>query len=298
MACIENVLGGHAPSATAVAADEHTDREPRPDVRLQCPSSALQDSAESWGHPRLPLRPPFSLLRDLTREQLDRPSERTGSCIPVNCSRALNPLYGPPPAAAEEALATAEVNSSAGLTGQRQREQDSNHVSLEFSGGSPALMVGGKRVSSGSIERDGSNARLYVALPRGQGFFPSRGPQVRGPLHIPTLRSGIMMEVPPGSKRITSKERLARVSFPTGGPRHPVENWPRSMTLSSSTSGLPSCATAHCFIPPRPHSFNPLLAMPIAFVPPPLFGPPMPSYFASFPSWGMPAPASSNRVNN
>uniref|UniRef100_A0A8D1DH33 Proline rich 32 n=1 Tax=Sus scrofa TaxID=9823 RepID=A0A8D1DH33_PIG len=298
MACTENVLGAHASSATAVAAEEHAHREPRPAVQLQCPSSALQGNSESWGHPRLPLRPPFGVLTDLAREQLERPSERTESCIPVNCSRALNPLYRLPPAAAEEALATAEVNSSEGLAGQRQRGQDSIHVSQEFSGGPPVLMVGGTRVSNGSTERGGSSARLYVALPRGQGFLPSRGPQVRGPPHIPTLRSGIMMEVPQGSKRMTSKESLAQVSFPPGGPRHSVENWLRPVPLSSSTPGVPSCATAHCFIPPRPRSFNPFLAMPIAFAPPPLFGPLMPSYFANFPSWGMPAPACSNRENN
>ncbi|XP_030700710.1 proline-rich protein 32 [Globicephala melas] len=298
MACTENVLGGHAPSPTSVAADEHGTPELRPGVPLQCPSSMQKDDVESWGLPRVPLRPPFNVLADLAREQLERPSERTGSCIPVDDSRALNPPYEPPPAVAEESLATAEVNSSEGLAGRRQRGQDSINVSREFSGGPPALMVGGTRVSNGGTERGGSNAKLYVALPRGQGFFPSRGSQVRGPPPIPTLRSGIMMEVPPGNTRVTCKERLAHVSFPLGGPRHPVENWPRPMPLSSSTPGLPSCTTAHCFIPPRPPSFNPFLAMPMAFAPPPIFGPPLPSYFANFPSWGMLAPASSNRENN
>ncbi|XP_057574804.1 proline-rich protein 32 [Hippopotamus amphibius kiboko] len=298
MACIENVLGGHAGSPTAVAADAHGNREPRRAMPLQCPSSMQKDDAESQGHPRVPLRPPFNVLTDLAREQLERPSERTGSCIPVDGLRTLKPPYGPPPAVAEESLATAEVNSSEGLVGRRLRGQDSINVSREFSGGPPALMVGGTRVSNGGTERGGSNARLYMTLPRGQGFFPSRGPQVRVPPHIPTLRSGIMMEVPPGSTRGTGKERLARVSFPLGGPQQPVETWPRPMALSSSTASLPSCTTAHCFIPPRPPSFNPFLAMPIAFAPPPIFGPPLPSYFANFPSWGMPAPASSNRENN
>ena len=233
------------------------------------------------------------MLSDLARDRLERPSERTGSCIPVDGSRALKPPYGPPPAVAEEPLATGEVNSSEGPAGWRQRGQDSiNKVSQEFSGSPPALMVGGTKVSNGGTERGGSNAGLYVALPRGQGFFPSRGPQVRGPTHISTLRSGIMMELPPGSTRVTGKERLARVSFPLGGPRHPVKNWPRPMPLASSTTGLRSCTTAHCFIPPGPPSFNPFLAMPMAF------GPPLPSCFADFPSWGMPAPASSNRENN
>lgn len=288
-------LGGHAPSPTAVAAAENGNREPRPRLPFQCP----KDDAGSWGHPRVPLRPPFKVLSDLARDRLERPSERTGSCIPVDGSRALKPPYGPPPAVAEEPLATGEVNSSEGPAGWRQRGQDSiNNVSQEFSGSPPALMVGGTKVSNGGTERGGSNAGLYVALPRGQGFFPSRGPQVRGPTHISTLRSGIMMELPPGSTRVTGKERLARVSFPLGGPRHPVKNWPRPMPLASSTTGLRSCTTAHCFIPPRPPSFNPFLAMPMAFAPPPIFGPPLPSCFADFPSWGMPAPASSNRENN
>ncbi|XP_058392663.1 proline-rich protein 32 [Diceros bicornis minor] len=298
MSCTENVLGGHVPSPIAVAADEHGNQKLHPDVLLQCPSSTLKDDAESWGHPHVSLRSPFNVLNHLAGEQLERPLERTGSCIPVNSSRALQHQYGPPPAVAEESLATAEVNSSEGLAGGRQRGQDSINVSQEFSGGVSALMIGGTRVSNGGIERGGSNARLYVALPRGQGLFPSRGPQIRGPPHIPTLRSGIMMELPPGKQRMASKERLAHVSFPLGGPQHPVENQPRPIPLSSSTPGLPSCASAHCFIPPRPPSFSPFLAMPIAFAPPPIFGPPLPSYFANFHSWGMPAPASSNRENN
>ncbi|XP_006181510.1 proline-rich protein 32 [Camelus ferus] len=296
MACIENVLGGHAPSPLAAAADERGNRKPRADAPLQCPSALLKDDAESWGHPPGPLRPPFNVLGDLAREQLERRSERTASCIPVDS--VLKHPYGPPPAGAEESLATAEVNSSEGLAGRRQRGQDSINVSQEFSGGPPALMVGGTRVSSGGPERGGSNARLYVALPRGQGFFPPRGPQGRGPPHIPTMRSGIMMEVPLGNPRMAGKERLAHVSFPLGGPRQPAENWPRPLPLSSSTPGFPSCATAHCFVPPRPPSFSPFLAMPIAFAPPPIFGPPLPSYFAGFPSWGVPVPASSNRENN
>ncbi|KAB0372274.1 hypothetical protein FD755_016066 [Muntiacus reevesi] len=289
MACIENVLGGHAPSPTAVAAAENGNREPQPGLPLQC----LKDDAGSWGHPRV------KVLSDLARERLECPSERTGSCIPVEGSRALKPPYGPPPAVAEEPLATGEVNTSEGPAGWRQRGQDFvNNVSQEFSGSPPALMVVGTKISNGGTERGGSNAGLYVALPRGQGFFPSRGPQVRGPPHISTLRSGIMMELPPGNTKVTGRERLAHVSFPLGGPWHPVENWPRPLPLASSTAGLPSCATAHCFIPPRPPSFNPFLAMPIAFAPPPIFGPPLPSCFADFPSWGMPATASSNRENN
>ncbi|CAD7666802.1 unnamed protein product [Nyctereutes procyonoides] len=299
MACIENVLGGHAPSPSGVVANECGIREPHPDdVSLPCSSSMPKGDVEPWGHHRVLLRPPLTVLTDLAREQLERPSETAGACIPVDSSRAHKHPYGPPPAVAEESLATAEVNSSEGLAGWRLRGQDSINVSQEFSGSPPALMIGGARVSSGGTERGGNNARLYMALPRGQGFFPPRGPQIRGPPHIPTIRSGVMMELPLGNTRMTSKERLAHVSFPQGGPRHPVENWPRSLPLSSSTPGLPSHPTAHCFISPRPPSFSPFLAMPIAFAPPPIFGPPLPSYFANFPSWGMPAPAPSNRENN
>ncbi|CAK7312751.1 Proline-rich protein 32 [Vulpes lagopus] len=160
-------------------------------MSLQCSSSMPKGDVEPWGHHRVLLRPPLNVLTDLAREQLERPSETAGACIPVDSSRAHKHPYGPPPAVAEESLATAE-----------------------------------------------------------------------------------------------------------GGPRHPVENWPRSLPLSSSTPGLPSRPTAHCFISPRPPSFSPFLAMPIAFAPPPIFGPPLPSYFANFPSWGMPAPAPSNRENN
>ncbi|XP_008061666.1 proline-rich protein 32 [Carlito syrichta] len=298
MACTENVLGDHAPSSIVVAVDKNGNRELCCNIPLQCPTSMLKNNAETWGHPHVPLRPPVNGLTDLERQQLERPSKRTGSYIPVNSSRALRHLYVPPPAVAEESLATVKVNSSEGLASHRQKGQDSINVSQEISGSPPALMVGGTWVSSGSTERAGNNAKLYVTLPQGKGFFPARGPQVRAPPHIPTLRSGIMMELPSGNTRMACKGRLACVSFPLGDPRHRVDNWPRPIPLSSSTPGLPSCSTAHCFIPPRPLNFNPCLAMPIAFAPPLIFGPPLPSYFTHFCSGGMPAPASSNREHN
>ncbi|XP_022374328.1 proline-rich protein 32 [Enhydra lutris kenyoni] len=298
MACIENVLGGHAPSPNGAIANECGMRESRPDdMSLQRPSSMPKDDEEAWGHHWVLLRAPVSVLTDLAREQLERPSETAGACIPVNSSRAHKHPYGPPPVVMEESLATTEVNSSEGLAGWRLREQDSINVSQEFSGSPPALMIGGARVSSGDTQRGGNNAKLYLVLP-GQGFFPSRGLQVRGPPHIPTVRSGVMMELPPGNTRMASKERLAHVSFPPEGPQHPVENWPKPLPLSSSTPGLPSHPTAHCFISPRPPSFSPFLAIPIAFAPPPIFGPTLPSYLANFPSWGMPAPELSNREKN
>ncbi|KAL0588523.1 Proline-rich protein 32 [Plecturocebus cupreus] len=108
MACIENVLGGHAPSPMVVAVDENGKQELYHDMRLQCLSSKLEDDAEPWGQPQVPLRPSVNVLTDLAREQLECPSERTGSCIPVHSLRALIHPYGPPPAVAKESLATAE----------------------------------------------------------------------------------------------------------------------------------------------------------------------------------------------
>ncbi|XP_012520298.1 PREDICTED: proline-rich protein 32 [Propithecus coquereli] len=297
MACIENVLGGHAPSPIVVAVDKNGNRELRHDMPLQCPNSIPKEDGEPWGHPHIQLRPPINVLTNLAREQLERPSQRTGSCIPVDSSRALRHQYGPPPAVAEESLATAEVNSSEGLAGWRQKGQDSI-VSQEVSGSPPRLLVGGTRVSTGGTERGGNNARLDLTLPRGKGFFSPRGPQVRGSPHLPSLRSGILMEVPPGNTRMYSKGRLAHVSFPLRGPRHPVDNWPRPIPLSSGSPGLPSCSIAHCLIPPIPPSFNPFLAMPIAFAAPPMFGPLLPSHFAHFHSGVMPAPVASKREHN
>ncbi|ELV11978.1 hypothetical protein TREES_T100017358 [Tupaia chinensis] len=260
-------------------------------MTLQFPSCRPKDDAEAWGQPRIPLRPPFSVRTHLKIEQLEHPSEKIGSCIPVLSSRPLRQPYGPPPAVAEESLATVKVNSSKVLPGQKQKGQDSINVSLEVSGGFPALMVGGTSVIN---EKGGNNARLYVPLPQGKGVFSPRGPQVRGPPHIPTLRSGVMMEVAPGNTRMACQARLAHVSFPLGSPWHPMDNWPRPVPMTSGSSGVSSCSTAHCFLPPQAPSFNPFLAMPIAFAPPLIFGPPLP-YFTHFLSRGMPAPVPSNR---
>ncbi|XP_017705612.1 PREDICTED: proline-rich protein 32 [Rhinopithecus bieti] len=298
MACIENVLGGHAPSPLVVAVDKNGNQELHHDMPLQCLSSKPEDDTEPWGLPQVSLRPSINVLTDLASEQPECPSERIGSCIPVHSLRALRHPYGPPPAVAEESLATAEVNSSDALAGWRQEGQDAINVSWEVSGGPPALIVGGTKVNNGGTERGSNNARLYVALPQGKGFFSPRGPQVRGPSHIPTLRSGIVMEVSPRNTQIACRGKLAHVSFPLGGPCHPMHNWPRPIPLSSSTLGLPSCSTAHCFIPPRPPIFNPFIAMPLPFAPPPIFHPPLPSYFVHFHSGGMPAPASPNREHS
>ncbi|EHH61206.1 hypothetical protein EGM_19161 [Macaca fascicularis] len=298
MACIENVLGGHAPSPLVVAMDKNGNQELHLDMPLQCLSSKPEDDTEPWGLPQVLLRPSVNVLTDLASEQPECPSERTGSCIPVHSLRALRHPYGPPPAVAEESLATAEVNSSDALAGWRQEGQDAINVSWEVSGSPPALIVGGTKVNNEGTERGSNNARLYVALPRGKGFCSPRGPQVRGPSHITTLRSGIVMEVPPRNTRIACRGKLAHVSFPLGDPCHPMHNWPRPIPLSSSTPGLPPCSAAHCFIPPRPPIFNPFIAMLLPFAPPPIFHPPLPSYFVHFHSGGMPAPASPNREHS
>ncbi|CAD7673547.1 unnamed protein product [Nyctereutes procyonoides] len=186
-----------------------------------------KDDAEPWGHHRILLRPP----------SITPPRPRSLH----SCSRAHEHPYGPPPAATEESLSAAEVNSSEGLGGWRLKEQDSMNVSQEFSGSPPAPMMGGQGAA--------------VGAPR-DGFFPPRGPQVRAPPpHIPTIRSG--------NTRKASKEGLAHGSFPQGSQWHPTENWSGSLPF-----------------------FSPFLAMPIAFAPPPILGPLLPSYFANFPPWG------------
>ena len=162
------------------------------------------DEVGSWGQPRLPLRLPFSLPRELAGEQLESIRERRGSSIPVDSSRALKHLDGPPPAVVKESLATAEVNSSEGMAVWKQMGQDSINVSPKFSSGSPSLMVGGARVSNEGTERAVNDANLHVASPQGQGFFTPRGPQVGGPPPIPIIRPGIMTEVPPGYVRMAN----------------------------------------------------------------------------------------------
>ncbi|KAM5195890.1 LOW QUALITY PROTEIN: proline-rich protein 32 [Hipposideros larvatus] len=280
-------LGGDAPSPIAVPADENGKQEPCHNAPLQC----LKDGGV-LGHPPVLLRPPFSVLTVWAREELDRPCERTRTRTPVYSARGLK-QPGSPPVVEEESLATAEVNSSKGLAGWRQMGQHSINVSQEFTDSLPAL-IEGTRVSNVGTETGGNNASFYVDLP-GQGFFPPRDPHVRGLLRIPTTRSGTIMELPPGNTRMASNERLAPVSFSLGV-RNPVGYWSRPISLSSCTSGLPACTTAHCFIPPQPLSFNPFLTMPTAFASPVVFSPPVSFYFASFLSWGMSTPASSKRI--
>ncbi|XP_027787828.1 proline-rich protein 32 [Marmota flaviventris] len=292
MACTENVFGGYGPSVAVVAVNKNGNKDLSPDDPLQCLNSMQkndEDGAENWGRPRIPLRPPLNMLTDLAGDQLKGPDERTGSSIP-DLPRAIRQPCGLPPAVVEGSLATEGVNSSEGLASWRLKGHDSINVSQKVSGSSPALMVGGTRVSSVTSERGGNTAKSVPTLPRGQGFFPLRRPQVRGPSFVPTLRSGIMMEVPLGNTRMACNNgRLAHVSFPPASPRHP-----RPMPMSSSVPGLP-CSTSHCFIPAPPPSFNPFFIKPIAFAPPPVFGPPLSPYFAHLHSGRMPFPASLNK---
>ncbi|XP_036897243.1 proline-rich protein 32 [Sturnira hondurensis] len=290
-------LEGHSSSPVAVTADENKNETPQPSVSLQLSSTMLMDKVGSWGQPRLPLRLPFSLPPELAREQLESLWEKRGSNIPVDSSRALKHPEGPPPAVVKESLATAEVNSSEGLAVWKQMGQDSINISPKFSSSSPSLMVGGAGVSNENMERGVNNANVHVALPQGQGFFPLRCPQVRGPPGIPTIRSGIMTEAPPGYLRMPNNERMAHVSFPTGSPWLSMENWQRPVIIPPGIAPLPSWPSAPGFICPLFWSFNPFLNMPMRFAPAPINGsPPLPT-FAHFPPRNMIPPASFIREN-
>lgn len=258
----------HGSSSIMVPVDKNGSREAHHNVPLQCLNYMLkddEDDAEIWGHPPVSLRPPFTLARG-------------GDRIPEN-PRALRYPFTLTPAIEEEFLATAEVNSSEGLESQSKKGHDSINMSQEVSESPMALMIGGPRVGSGVLERNGNSSKPYMPVPRSQEFYPPRGPQTRGPPYVPTLRSGIMMEVTPGNGRMSYKGSLAHVSFPLGSPRHPMDNWQqRPLHLSSSVPGLP-CPTAHCFMPPQPPAFSPFPVMPTPFASPLGFGPPLPYFF-------------------
>lgn len=247
-------------------------RETRNSVPPGCLNSMLKDDedhAEIWARPSVSLRSLFTM-------------PRAGARIPEN-PRALRYPFTLTPATEEEFLATAEVNSSKGLESQSKQEHDSINMSQEVSASPMALMIGGPRVGSGAFERSGKSSKIHMPVPRPQGFFPPRGPQSRGPPYVPTLRSGIMMEVTPGNGRMAYRGSLAHVSFPVGSPRHPMDNWQHRppLHLSTNVPGLP-CSSAHCFMPPQPPAFNPCPVMPTPFVPPLGFGPPLLPYFFHF----------------
>ncbi|XP_034341363.1 proline-rich protein 32 [Arvicanthis niloticus] len=269
MACTENGLAADSCSSIMVPVDKNGSRETHYNVQLRCLSSILkddEDDADVWARPPVSLRPLFTV-------------PRTGTRIPEN-PRAPRHSFTLTPAIEEESLATAEINSSEGLESQSQKGHDSINMSQEVSGSSKALMIGGPRVGSRVLERSGNNSKPYIPVPRGPGFFPPRGSQSRGPPYIPTLISGIMMEVTPGSARMANRGNLAHVSFPLGSPRNPMDNWQQrsSLPLSPGITGLP-CSTAHCFLPPQASAFNPFPVMPTAFASPLGFGPPLLPYF-------------------
>ncbi|CAH6779958.1 proline-rich protein 32 [Phodopus roborovskii] len=279
MACTENGLGGDSRSYIMVPADKNRNRETSHNVPLGCLNSMLnddEDDAEIWACPTVSRRPSFTV-------------PRAGARIPENL-RALRYPFTLTPAIEEESLATAEVNSSKGLESQSKKGHDSINMSQEVSASPMALMIRGPRVGSGALERSGSSSKLYMPVPRSQGFFPPRGPQSRGPPYVPTLRSGIMMEVTPGNGRMAYKGTLAHVSFPLGSPRHPMENWQQRppLHLSTSIQGLP--CSSHCFMPSQPPAFNPFPVMPTPFASPLGFGPPLLPYFFHFKTRAMHPP--------
>ncbi|XP_031229500.1 proline-rich protein 32 isoform X2 [Mastomys coucha] len=252
-----------------VPLDKSGSRETCHNVQLHCLSAMLKDDdddADACARPPVSLRPPFTV-------------PRTEARIPQN-PRAPRHPFTLTPAIEEESLATAKINSSEGLESQSQKGHDSINMSQEVSGSPMALKIGGPRVGSRVLERSGNNSKPYIPVPRAQGFFPPRGSQSRAPPYIPTLRSGIMMEVTPGNARMANRGNIAHVSFPLGSPRHPMDNWQQrsSLPLSPSFTGLP-CSTAHCFLPPQAPAFNPFPVMPTAFGSPLGFGPPLLPYF-------------------
>ncbi|XP_005872822.1 PREDICTED: proline-rich protein 32 [Myotis brandtii] len=283
MACVENVLEGHASSSIAMTVDENVKPRPDPNKFLQCSSTMLKEEAESWGKPRRPLRPPLYVPPELTRGQLEGPRERRGSCIPVDTLRALQCPYWPPPAAAKGSLATAEVNSSVGLAGWGQMGQDSINVSQKFPGCSPSVMISNEGAEGGV-----NKAKFHSVLQQGQGFFPPRGPLIKDPPPIPTVGSGIKMEEPPVNVKMAGNEKMPQAAFPLGGPWNPMYNCPRPIIMPASVAHVGWLTNGPCFIPSGPPSSYPFLNLP--FPPPPMYRPPLLPYFGNFPSSELPPP--------
>ncbi|KAL1766019.1 hypothetical protein HispidOSU_000547, partial [Sigmodon hispidus] len=261
-------LGGQIRSFIMVPEDKNGSREAHHNVPLQCLNSVLKDDEDDA---QILARPLVS-LRTFT-------VPRTGARIPENPGAMRYP-FTLTPAVEEESLATAKVNSSEGLESQSKKGHDSINMPQEVSGSPKALRVGGPKVDSWGFERSGNSPKPYIPVPRSQGFFPPTGPQSRGPPYLPTLRSGIMMEVTPGNGRMAYRGSLAHVSFPLGSSRHPMDSWQQRppIRLSSSIAGL-VCSTAHCFMPPQPPAFNPFPVIPTPFPSPLGFVPPLLPYF-------------------
>ncbi|XP_036160423.1 proline-rich protein 32 [Myotis myotis] len=297
MACIENVLEEHASSLIAMTVDENVKPRPDPNKLLQRSSTMLKEEAESWGKPRRPLRPPLYVPPELTRGQLEGPRERRGSCIPVDTSRALQHPYWSPPAAAKGSLATAEVNSSVRLAGWGQMGHDPINVSQKFPGRSPSVMIEGTRISNEGAESGVNKAKFHSVLQQGQGFFPLRSPLTKDPPPIPTIRSGIKMEVPPVNVKMAGNEKMAQAAFPLGGPGNPMNNCPRPTIMPANVARVGWFTNGPCFMPPGPPSSHPLLNLPLSFSPPPMLRPPLRPYFGNFPSSELPSTPFLNREN-
>lgn len=292
-------LEERASSPKATTADEDVKPRPDPNILLQRSHRVLKDEDESWGKPRMPLRPPLYVPPDLARGLPEGPKEKKGSCIPVDISRALKHPYGPPSAAAKGSLATAEVNSSVGLAGWGQMGQNSINVSQKFPGRSPSLMIEGTRISKEGAESDVNKAKFHLALPQDQGFFPPRGPLIKDPPPIPTIRSGLMVEVPPGNVKMADNERMPQVASPVGSSWNPMDSWPKPIIIPPSISRLGWFTSGPCFITSQSGSpsSHPLLNAPLPFSPPPNDHSSLFSYFDNFPSGEPPPPPFLNRDN-
>lgn len=120
-------------------------------MTLQFLTSVLKDDGELWGYHHLLLRPPFSVLTDLAREQLEHPSKKTSSSILACSSGALKHLHESKPAIAEESLAITNANSSEGLAVKGQMGQYPTDIFQEFSGGTPTIMIGKQRSVMGAL---------------------------------------------------------------------------------------------------------------------------------------------------
>ncbi|CAK6450294.1 unnamed protein product [Pipistrellus nathusii] len=297
MACMKNVLEEHASSPIAMAVDRNVKPRPNPKILRLISSTTLKNEVESWGKPRMPLRPPLYVPPDLAKGQLEGPTERKGSCIPANISRALKHPYGLRPAAEKGSQATVKINGPVGLAGCSQMGQDSITVSQKSPGCSPSLMIEGTRVSNEGTENGVNKAKPQLALQQGQGFFPPRAPLIRDPPPNPTIRTGITMEVPPGNMKMAGNERMAHVAFSMGGPWNPMDNWPRPITAPPNVSHLGWFPNGPCFIGPVPPNLHPFLNLPMPFPPHPMCRPPLFSYFGHFPPTGMQPHPYLNREN-
>ncbi|XP_049622966.1 proline-rich protein 32 [Suncus etruscus] len=255
MASLENVSDENATQPKEVAAEEHGNQETLPDLSLQGasaePTSMLTNVAESEGQAGVPglQNPPVNVLNDLTREQLERPSEATGSSSPVDILR-IEGSFGPTPAVAQASRATAKVNSSGGQAGLWQWGQDSANVS----GRPPAMMTGGTNASMGGSEMGGSSADEFIPFTPRQMPLPPRGPPVRAPSNITYHTSGVMLELPPIRSNMQYRDRLAQDSVPAGVPQAPAPS-------TSSTRRGSICFTRTGILNPQHPLYNPLFPL-------------------------------------